>query len=43
MEFAQAHNIRSKVVLFDGVDKAPDAFAAMKQGEYRVVIKMADE
>lgn len=43
MEFAQTHNIRSKTVVFDGVDKAPQAFAAMKDGEYRVVIKVADE
>lgn len=43
MEFAQAHNIRSKIVLFDGIDKAPEAFAAMKDGEYRVVIKVSDE
>lgn len=42
MEFAHAHNIKSKIVLFEEVDKAPEAFAAMMEGEYRVVIKMAD-
>lgn len=43
MEFAHTHNIRSKIVAFDGVDKAPEAYAAMMKGEYRVVIKVADE
>lgn len=43
MEFAQANNIRSKTVVFDGIDKAPEAYTAMRQGEYRVVIKIADE
>lgn len=43
MEFAHAKNIQSKTVVFDGIDKAPEAYAAMRQGEYRVVIKIADE
>lgn len=43
MEFAQAKGIRSKTVVFDGIDKAPEAYTAMRQGEFRVVIKIADE
>jgi len=43
MEFAHIHKINSKLVVFDGIDKAPEAYAAMRRGAYRVVIKMADE
>eukprot|EP00903_Cladosiphon_okamuranus_P011987 g11256.t1 len=43
MEFAHFHKIGSKTVVFEGIDKAPQAYAAMRQGVYRVVIKVADE
>ena len=43
MEFAHAHKIVPKTVVFEGIDKAPEAYAAMRQGVYRVVIKVADE
>ncbi|CAM9269476.1 unnamed protein product [Ectocarpus sp. 13 AM-2016] len=43
MEFAQAKGVRCKLAVFDGIDKAPEAYAAMRAGEYRVVIKVADE
>lgn len=43
MEFAHRHNIVSKIVVFDGIDEAPAAYAAMRDGEYRVVIKMTDD
>lgn len=43
MEFAHAQKIKCKTVVFDGIDKAPEAYAAMRKGEYRVVIKMDDE
>lgn len=40
MEFAQRHGIKPTTVVFEGVEKAPEAYAAMRKGEYRVVIKM---
>lgn len=43
MEFAHSHNISAKTVVFEGIDKAPEAYTAMRQGVYRVVIKIADE
>ena len=43
MEFAHLHGITAKTVVFEGVDEAPQAFAAMRRGEYRVVIKVATE
>lgn len=43
MEFAHSHNISAKTVVFEGIDKAPEAYAAMRQGVNRVVIKIADE
>lgn len=43
MEFAHAHKIESKLVVFEGIDKAPEAYEAMRQGEYRVVIKVAEK
>ena len=43
MEFAHHHDIVPKLVVFEGIDKAPEAYAAMMKGEYRVVLKIADE
>lgn len=43
MEFANATGIKPKTVVFDGIDKAPAAYAAMRKGEFRVVIKIASE
>lgn len=43
MEFAHFHKIGSKTVVFDGIEKAPEAYAAMRKGVYRVVIRVADE
>ena len=43
MEFAHHHGIVPKLVVFEGIDKAPEAYAAMMKGEYRVVLKIADE
>ncbi|CAM9519849.1 unnamed protein product, partial [Sphacelaria rigidula] len=40
MEFAHKHGIKPSKVMFDGIEKAPDAYAAMRRGEYRVVIKL---
>lgn len=43
MEFAHRHGIKTKTVVFHGIDKAPEAYDAMMKGESRVVIKIADE
>lgn len=43
MEFAHRHGIVSKTIVFDGIDKAPEAYDAMRRGEYRVVIKVASD
>ena len=43
MEFAHLHGITPKTVVFNGIDKAPEAYDAMIKGEYRVVVKIADE
>ena len=43
MEFAHLHGIAPKTVVFNGIDKAPEAYDAMIKGEYRVVVKIADE
>lgn len=43
MEFAHQHKIEPKTVVFDGVSKAPEAYAAMRSGQYRVVIKVASD
>ncbi|CAM9452463.1 unnamed protein product [Sphacelaria rigidula] len=40
LEFAHKHGIKPTKVIFDGIEKAPDAYAAMRKGEFRVVIKM---
>lgn len=43
MEFAQLHGIAPKTVVFDGIENAPEAYAAMRKGEYRVVVRVASE
>lgn len=40
MEFAHMHRIKPSKVVFEGIEKAPEAYAAMRKGAYRVVIKM---
>lgn len=43
LEFAKLHGIVPKTMVFNGIDKAPEAYSAMMKGEHRVVIKIADE
>ena len=43
MEFAHLHGITAKTVVFEGIDEAPQPFAAMLREEYRVVIMVAAE
>lgn len=43
MEFAQRHGIVPRTVVFDGIDKAPEAYEAMRSGLYRVVIRVASD
>ena len=43
MEFAHLHGIVPKTVVFNGIDKIPEAYGAMIKGEHRVVVKIADE
>ncbi|CAN0156641.1 unnamed protein product [Ascophyllum nodosum] len=43
LEFAHLNGIEPRTVVFDGVDKAPEAYAAMIRGEYRVVLKIAHD
>lgn len=43
LEFAHAHGIVPRMTIFEGVEKAPDAYKAMRDGEYKVVIRMACE
>lgn len=41
--FAHQHNIKPKTIVFEGIDKAPEAYAAMRNGDYRVVLKVATD
>lgn len=43
IEFAHQHNIKPKTIVFEGIDKAPEAYAAMRNGDYRVVLKVATD
>lgn len=43
IEFSHQHGIKPKTVVFEGVDRAPEAYAAMRNGDYRVVIKVATD
>lgn len=43
LEFAQQHGIAPKTIVFEGIDSAPDAYAAMRKGDFRVVIKLSSE
>lgn len=43
IEFAHQHEIKPKTVVFEGIDRAPEAYTAMNNGEYRVVIRVATD
>lgn len=43
IEFAHHHKIKPKTIVFEGIDKAPEAYAAMRKGYYRVVMKIASD
>lgn len=43
IEFAHIHGIKPKTVVYEGIDNAPEAYKAMRNGDYRVVIRVATE
>lgn len=42
MAFAHLHGIAPKTIVFEGLDTAPEAYAAMRKGEFRVVVKISE-
>ena len=43
IEFAHLHGIKPKTIVFEGIESAPEAYMAMRNGDYRVVIKVAND
>lgn len=43
MEFAHQDKIKPQTAVFEVIDKVPEAYAAMRRGNYRVVIIVASD